>query len=135
MAIPDFQSIMLPFLKFLGDKKEKSNQEIHDGLADFFKLPQEEINQLLPSGTQRIFYNRIGWAKTYLSNAMLITSPKRGYSEITERGLEVLKSNPERIDIKYLKQFSEFIKFKFGSLVSPSSEPTETTSEVKILKS
>ena len=131
MPIPDFQSIMLPFLKFLADKNEKSNQEIHDGLTDLFKLSQEEVNQLLPSGTQKIFYNRVAWAKTYLSNARLITSPKRGYSEITERGLEVLKSNPERIDIRYLRQFPEFIKFKFGSVAMPAPEPTEAIPEIK----
>jgi restriction system protein len=122
---------MLPFLKFLADKKEKSNQEIHDGLADLFNLSQEEVNQLLPSGTQKIFYNRVAWAKTYLSNAGLITSPKRGYSEITERGLEVLKSNPDKIDIRYLKQFPEFIKFKFGSVTMTAPEPTEAIPEIK----
>ena len=91
MAIPDFQSIMLPFLKFLKDRTEKSNKEIHDELAEFFKLSQDEINQLLPSGTQRIFYNRVAWAKLFLKRALLIDSLKKGYSIITKRGNDALK--------------------------------------------
>jgi restriction system protein len=63
MAIPDFQSIMLPLLKYLGDKKEKSNQEITQDLAQFYNLTPEEINLFLPSGNQQIFANRVAWTK------------------------------------------------------------------------
>lgn len=106
MAIPDFQSIMLPLLEFLGDRQEKSNQEINDALAEVFQLTEEEINQLLPSGNQKIFANRVAWAKAYLKRASLITSPRRGYALITDRGLTVLTENPEK-----LKQFPEYLAF------------------------
>lgn len=122
MAIPDFQSIMLPLLELLGDGKEKSNQEIKDRLAEFFKLTQEELNQLLPSGRQKLFVNRVAWAKAYLKWALLIDAPKKGYLVISERGLDVLKATPEKIDVKYLKQFPEFYHF-IESKTKPEPQP------------
>lgn len=111
MGIPDFQSIMLPLLKYLGDQKEKSNQEINQDLAKFFNLTTEEINRLLPSGNQQIFANRLAWAKSYLKKATLISSPRRGHYQIATKGLGVLRVNPDKIDIKYLSKFSEFANF------------------------
>jgi len=99
MPIPDFQSIMLPLLILLSDKKERSNQEITSELAHSFELTDEEMNQLLPSGVQKIFVNRVAWAKAYLKRALLISSPKRGFSVITDRGLNVLKENPNKIKL------------------------------------
>jgi restriction system protein len=112
MSIPDFQSIMLPLLKYLGDKKEKSNQEITQDLAKFYNLSSEEINRLLPSGNQQIFANRVAWAKSYLKQSLLIISPRRGHYQITSNGLKVLRANPGRIDIKFLTQFPEFANFR-----------------------
>lgn len=111
MAIPDFQSIMLPLLQFLGDQKERSNQEINDELVQHFSLTPEEVNEFYPTGNGKIFYDRISWAKSYMKKALLITSSRRGYSKITERGLEVLKTKPREINIKYLRNFAEFNEF------------------------
>ena len=77
MAIPDYQSIMLPLLIFASDKKEHTFHETVDALADQFKLSDEEKKELLPSGQQEIFFNRVGWARTYLKKANLLISPKR----------------------------------------------------------
>jgi len=119
MPIPDFQSIMLPLLILLSDKKERSNQEITSELAHSFELTDEEMNQLLPSGVQKIFVNRVAWAKAYLKRALLISSPKRGFSVITDRGLNVLKENPNKINIKYLERFPEILEFRKKSIVEP----------------
>jgi len=108
MAIPDFQSIMLPLLTLLGDGKEHPNSELTDRLAEHFHLSPEEKTQLLPSGNQKVFSNRVAWAKADLKMAGLIQSPKRGLSEITQRGQEVLRNEPVRIDRKFLKQFQEY---------------------------
>lgn len=116
MAIPDFQSIMLPLLKYLGDEKEKSNQEISQDLAKFYNLTPEEINLFLPSGNQQIFSNRVAWAKSYLKQASLIASTHRGFYKITGKGLKVLKSNPNKINIKYLTQFPGFANFLKGKV-------------------
>lgn len=111
MAIPDYQSIMLPLLKFASDDKEHSLREAIDYLADEFKLTDEERKKLLPSGQQAIFNNRTGWARTYLKKAGLLKSPQRGYFCITDEGKNVLSQNPKRIDVKFLKQFPDFLEF------------------------
>ena len=112
MAIPDYQSIMLPLLKLAGDRKEHSLREVIEALADEFKLTDEERKELLPSGRQATFDNRVGWARTYMKKAGLLESTKRGYFQITERGLDVLEQNPLQIDNAFLRQFPEFIEFQ-----------------------
>jgi len=112
MAIPDYQSIMLPLLKLASDKKVHSLRTAIEKLAHQFSLTAEEREELLPSGRQATFDNRVGWARTYLKKAELLTSPKRGYFEITARGLDVLKQNPETITWQYLMQFEEFVEFQ-----------------------
>ena len=112
MPIPDYQSIMLPLLKYASDQKQHSMKQAYDDLAKEFNLTIEEKNELLPSGTQQIYKNRIGWARTYLSKAGLLESKKRGYFNITDRGIEFLATNPIEINNKDLEQFDEFIEFK-----------------------
>ena len=112
MAIPDYQSIMLPLLRLAGDRQEHSLREVIEALAGEFYLTDEERKELLPSGRQATFDNRVGWARTYLKKAGLLESTKRGYFQITERGLDVLKQNPPEIDNAFLRQFPEFIEFQ-----------------------
>jgi restriction system protein len=112
MAIPDYQSIMLPLLKYAGDKQEHSLREVIEKLSEHFKLTDEELKQLLPSGQQGIFENRVGWARTYMKKARLLESTRRGYLKITERGLSVLKDIPPHININFLDQFEEFKEFR-----------------------
>lgn len=114
MAIPDFQTIMLPLLEYIADGNEHSNHELTAALAEHFQLSEEERNQFLPSGRQKLFTNRVAWAKADLKMAGLIHSPKRGISVITERGFEVLKKPPNKIDRKFLKKFPEYSQ-KIGS--------------------
>ena len=112
MAIPDYQTCMLPFLRYLSDGAEHTLRDAEDSLAGHFKLTPAERGQLLPSGQQGIFKNRIGWARTYLKKAVLLESPKRAVFKITDRGAKILASNPSRIDVKFLEQFPEFIAFR-----------------------
>lgn len=112
MAIPDFQTLILPLLSLLGDGEEHSNADIYANLANVLGLTDEEKEQLLPSGRQTVFTNRAAWAKSYLKQAGLVTSPRRGCYAITERGKEVLARNVSRIDIAYLMQFEEFRRFR-----------------------
>lgn len=115
MAIPDYQTCMLPFLRFLSDGAEHTLLAAEESLAEHFKLTPSERAELLPSGQQGVFKNRIGWARTYLKKAALLESPKRGVFKITDRGLNTLASKPSRIDVKYLEQFPEFIEFRDAS--------------------
>jgi len=111
MPIPDYQSIMLPLLEYVKDRKERSLPEAIEHISKLFKLTEEEKHEMLPSGMQTIIENRVGWSRTYLKKAGLVESLRRGYFQITERGQEVLKQNVSRIDNKFLMQFPEFIEF------------------------
>jgi len=111
MTIPDYQTLMLPLLKFLDDNQERNVREAIDHLCSEFKLTEQEKQELLPSGQQPIIDNRIGWARTYILKAGLIESPRRGFIKITQKGKEVLSKKPAKINIKFLKQFPEFIEF------------------------
>lgn len=128
MTIPDFQTIMLPFLQFSSDGKMHNFLEATDALAIEFKLTPEEIDTLIPSGQQR-FANRVGWAKTHLKKAGLIDYPQRGHFQITQRGVNVLKETPDAIDMKYLMKFPEFQEFRKVGQVDKEKEKIEDTAE------
>ena len=127
MAIPDYQTIMLPLLKFAGDRKEHSLSDAVDYLADEFELSEDERKEMLPSGKQKLFHNRVAWAVTYIRKAGLIESPKRGFFNITERGQQVLSQNIEKIDIKFLNQFPEFVEFRKPKKKPPIATPIVDT--------
>ncbi len=109
--IPDYQSIMLPLLKIISDDKVYRFRNLIDELSTEFQLSEDEQKELLPSGQQPIFDNRVGWANTYLKKAGLIKSEKRGYLQITELGHKVLADNPPKINVKFLRQFESFKEF------------------------
>lgn len=135
MPIPDYQAIMLPFLKLISDGKEYQYREVVDELANHFKLTENERKELLPSGSQFIFSNRVGWARTYLKKAGLVEASRRGAFKITQKGMDVLKKNPSEITVKFLEQFPEFVEFKNinrkqSEIETPSKEyETEQTPE------
>jgi restriction system protein len=103
---------MLPLLKFSGDGKEHSLREAIDVLAQAFALTDDERRELLPSGRQATFDNRVGWARTYMKKAGLLASTRRAYFQITERGLGLLKENPRQIDTGFLSRYPEFVEFQ-----------------------
>ncbi len=112
MPIPNYQTIMLPVLKLLGDQQEHTLQETIENIVSQFNVSPEERRELLPSGKQSIIDNRVGWARTYMKKAGLLEYTRRGYYKITSRGLEVLNRNLDKIDVAFLKQFPEFINFQ-----------------------
>lgn len=122
MAVPDYQSIMLPLLKYVSDQQVHTLRDVVEGLAAHFKLTEDERREMLPSGMQAAFDNRVGWARTYLKKAGLLDSPKRATMQITPRGIQVLKEDPPRIDVAYLKRFQEFIEFQSAKRESNGSE-------------
>lgn len=115
MTVPDFQSLMLPLLQMAADGQEHTVYEAMDALASMFNLSPEERNELLPSGQQSRFDNRVHWASTYLKQAGLLEATGRGRFCITQRGLDVLRHRPDRIDAAFLRQFPEFIAFQSRS--------------------
>lgn len=103
---------MLPLLRRYADGATHSISEATDVLAKEFKLTDDELRQLIPSGRQPLFYNRVAWARTYISKAGLLSTSKRGHFCITPTGLQVLKDKPDRIDARFLRQFPSFMEFK-----------------------
>jgi restriction system protein len=129
MAIPDYQTLMLPLLKFAGDKKEHSTKEAVEHISTIFNLSAEEQNEVIPSGKEPIIKNRTGWAVTYFKKAQLLEATKRAHFKITPRGLNVLISNPAKISSSFLMQFPEFREFKNTVNSHNNEETTAITSD------
>lgn len=131
MPIPDFQSVMLPLMKFADGGNEHSLREAIEYLAQYFKLTESERKELLPSGKQAVFDNRVGWARTYLKKAGLLESPRRSIFQITSRGIEVLKGKPGAINMSLLKQFPEYLEFAGVKTNNNKIELTDASETVR----
>jgi restriction system protein len=131
MPIPDYQTLMLPVLRSAASGPVRITDAI-EKLANEFALTESEREELLPSGRQTTFANRVHWAKTYLKQAGLLAAPKRAYFQLTERGADALQVKVHRIDNVYLSQFPEFIEFKSRSRPEKNDEkpPIETIAAV-----
>jgi restriction system protein len=132
MAIPDYQTLMRPLLAYAQDGGEKYIRAAFDVLAAEFLLTPEERQQMLPSGKQVIFENRVHWARTYLDKAGAIERTRRSHFQITERGRQLLRNHPTRVGVAELRQFPEFQKFQTpkdgeGPRVSEAPEASTIT--------
>lgn len=130
MPVPDFQTLMLPALRVLGQTSPRTTSEVRQALSSEFALNEQDLAELLPSGRQTTFANRVAWAYSYLKQAGLIGSPRRGTYEITERGRSVLNENPIRIDSGFLSRFPEFQAFRQPS--GSGDGVTSTASPVQV---
>ncbi|MDW7711308.1 MAG: restriction endonuclease [Deferrisomatales bacterium] len=115
MAIPDFQSFFKPLLDIAADGAEHTVREARERIAKQMRLSEEDLSEMLPSGSERRFDNRVAWAKSFFVQAGVLTSPKRGCFQITDRGRELLAQGHNRIDIKVLNQYPEFREFRTSS--------------------
>jgi len=129
MPIPDFQYLMLPLLRFSADGMDHSMREARPVLANQLGLTKEEQEELLPSGQQTRFSNRVAWAKIHLERAGLLRKVRRGVFAISDLGRQVLENPPERIDIRWLHQFPGFAEFR-----GRSSEDNSAGDEVETPK-
>ena len=134
MAVPKYDELMKPLLAAVKDGEVYKIKDVTAVLAQQLNLSAEDLAEMLPSGRQTVFKNRVGWAKTYLKKAGLLDSPARATIVITEAGKKVVAENPEKIDSKYLEQFPSFVDFASASdpvngddSVSTISKPTDLT--------
>jgi restriction system protein len=135
MTVPDFQTLMLPVLQIASDGQIHTSSETIEIIASHFGLTEADRNELLPSGRQFRFDNRIHWARSYLKMAGLLENMGRGKFQITERGLEVIQNNPEKINIKFLAQFPDFKAARSRPAPDKTQEeiqeePTHTPEEI-----
>jgi restriction system protein len=138
MAIPDFQSLMRPVLAAVQNGMPMPLSEVREQVAEQFQLTEDERKERLPSGHQTVINNRVGWARTYLNKAGLLCIPSKGMVQITPRGVATLANGPDRITIRWLKQFPEFTDFhtaKPQELEAPAllhAEVAETTPDEQL---
>jgi restriction system protein len=127
VAVPDFQTLMLPVLRACGDGLEHATSELVGQMAELFGLSEEECRRLLPSGTQTVIANRTHWAISYMVRAGLLERVRRGVVRLTDRGRDLLAHRPERVDVKTLRRFDEFLQFKQRTRQSPAEGEDERT--------
>ncbi len=123
MPVPDYETLMTPTLAALSDGEPKTAAEVRDAVAVAVGVTDEDRQDRLKSGTW-VFNSRVHWAVTYMSQAGLLTRPKRGVVRITDRGREVLAAHPDRIDNHVLSNFPEFREFKSRARAAPRPSAT-----------
>src|SRR5438128_2432252 len=127
MSIPNYQELMLPLLESIADGNDHLIRDVTQRLAERFELTEGERQELLPSGQQTVFSNRVAWAKTYLKKSELLANPSRDTIRITQHGLNVLADRPTRIDNEFLRRFPSYCEFVRGQ--TPSAPATEQQAE------
>ncbi|HIK20684.1 MAG TPA: restriction endonuclease [Synechococcus sp. M44_DOE_062] len=135
MAVPDYQSLMLPLLQFAARKgTEISTSEAVEALAKELGLTEDDLREKLPSGTQSTFINinRVGWASTYMKKAGLLETTRRGFYQITDRGRDLLEKQPKTINVKLLRQYPEFLEFEKPKGTRSSDKATEQKASSEI---
>jgi len=130
MTIPDYQSLMLPLLQCAENGREVRTSDCVDLLGKKLGLSESDMNELLPSGKQTVFSNRIHWARTYMAKANLVEPTKRGHFKITQRGQKMLSSNPDKINNDTLSRFPEFQEWRERSVADKNSKGGATAEPV-----
>ena len=132
MPIPDYQSLMLPVLRFVGDREEHSVAQLRTQIAAQLNLTEAELSQRLASDSQTVFASRVAWAVQFLKQAGVLIGVRRGVYQITDRGLSLLDGNPSEITVKTLRQFPEFTEFEGkGKDSEPKTESVAPLNESK----
>ena len=124
--VPDYQSLMLPLMRLTSDGQEHTAGQAVDSLAEQLSLTPQDRQELLPSGTQAKFNNRVAWARFHLIKAGLLQATGRGRFKITSRGMQVLANKPAEINIRFLDQIPDFAAFRASIRQNRSSDaPTD----------
>ena len=108
--IPTYEDLMLPLLKAVGDGKEHRLADLRCKIYDDLGLSEEQKTRIMPKKNATYVDYRMGWARTHLRLAGLVSIPGRGMIKITPSGAEVLNAPPPRIDRKYLRKIPEFVE-------------------------
>jgi len=119
MPVPNYQTLMAPTLRALRDGQPRSMKEIREQVASEMGITAEDRQEMIKSGIS-VFDSRTAWAVTYMAQAGLIRRPRRGINQITDRGAQVLREHPDRVDNHVLAHFDEFREFKARARASQS---------------
>jgi restriction system protein len=132
MPIPDYQTIMLPLLRFVADGNEHTTAQAAELVAQQFTLTDAERAELLPSGGALKLFSRVGWARTYMAKAGLLEAVGRGRFKITSRGTDLLKTRPSKIDVTVLNRYPEFVEFRERSKPNRSDSTNGSEPEITV---
>ena len=119
MAVPNFQSLMLPVLQALADGAATPISRVRARVAATENLTEDDLRELLPSGRQAVFVNRVSWAVIYMERASLVERVRRGVYRLAPEGERLLKQNPERIDLQVLSRYPAYREWKAASTRKP----------------
>lgn len=130
MAIPDYQALMLPLLSIAADGESRVPAAANI-IADRLGLTEEEREEMLPSGKQRLLHNRMHWAKFYMTKAGLLDSPRRGVFVASPAGRALLNTRPSRIDVDTLKGYPAFSDYyrQFNASTEPDLKPAAESAQ------
>ena len=131
MTVPSYQDFMLPTLKLIADNCEHKSRDIVEEAADMLGLTEEDRQEKLPSQTQATYYNRAMWARTYLKKAGLLEYSERGVIKITQRGTDLLNTNPDKITKNTLLQYDEFKEFQSTVNIEQNNSDNDSSEEQK----
>jgi restriction system protein len=122
MAVPDFQSLMLPVLRAVADG-DVSASDLRSRVAVAQRLSEADLAEMLPSGRQATFANRTAWANIFLQRAGLLEKVSRGVYRITEEGRKVLLQQPQSIDMRFLERYPAYVEWRQRSIgTKPDAE-------------
>ena len=126
MSVPKFFEFFTPTLRALDRSSPIKAQTLQEQLASDLHLTEEDKAEMLPSGRQATYKNRIYWSITYLKNAGLVTCVGRGLYEITDLGRQCLANDADIIDLHYLERFNSFVEFHKAKSPSTDVQSIET---------
>ena len=112
MPVPDFTSLVLPTLKAFADGEERSIAEVRERVAASEGLSADDVQEMLPSGRQAVFANRVSWAAFHMERAGLLNRVRRGVYLLTQDGQHLLSTNPSRIDLKLLEAYPPYAEWQ-----------------------
>ena len=122
MPVPTFQALMLPALKALSNRKETRLSEVRERVAESERLSPDDLREMLPSGSQPVFANRVTWALYYMYRAGVLERVRHGVWRLNEEGAKLLANPPSEIDMKFLERYPSYVEWKKASKSEPSTD-------------
>ena len=130
MPVPDFQSLMLPTLTALSGGVDTSVAEVRQRVAAAEGLTPEEVQELLPSGRQPVFTNRVSWAIIHMERSGLVEKVQRGIYRLVAAGEQLLVQSPTRIDMQLLRHSPAYVAWRKPPSQKQDSAPTRADDAV-----
>ena len=131
MPVPDFQSLMLPTLTALSGSSDTSVAEVRQRVAAAEGLTPEEVQELLPSGRQPVFTNRVSWAIIHMERSGLVEKVQRGIYRLAAAGEQLLAQSPTRIDVSFLRHYPAYVAWRKAPSQTQDSAPTRSDDAVE----